>query len=462
MSERLEKDSLGEKTIPSDAYWGIHTKRALENFSISCLKVNPSLIKAMATVKKTCALTNQELGCLPLEKSKAIMMACDEIIDGKLSDQFPLDALQGGAGTSTNMNVNEVIANRAIEILGGQKGNYGLVHPIEDVNLNQSTNDVYPTALKVACISMLRVLAAEIARLQGAFQKKEKEFAEIVKIGRTELQEAVPMTLGQEFSAFAEAIGRDRWRTFKCEERLRVVNLGGTAIGTGISAPKSYIFGVIEKLREITGMGLMRGENLVDATANADSFVEISGILKAHAVNLIKISNDLRLLNLLGEIKLPAVQVGSSIMAGKINPVILESVIQSGYKVIANDALVTEAAAKGSLQINEFLPLLAHAILESLDILTAINGIFANHVDGIKADEQKCLDYLNKSPQIITAFLPYIGYDKAADLLKEFQSSGKDNLRAFLNEKLGVEAVDKVLSIERLISLGYKDRKSIS
>ncbi len=256
------------------------------------------------------------------EKAEAIINACDEIAKGRFSDQFPVDALQGGAGTSTNMNLNEVIANRAIEILGGNKGDYSLIHPLEDVNLHQSTNDVYPTAIKVAGIYRLRDLAKAIAELQGAFQEKEKEFAGIIKIGRTELQEAVPITLGAEFSAFAEAISRDRWRTFKCEERLRVVNLGGTAVGTGLAAPQDYIFLVIEKLREVTGLGLSRGENLPAETANADSFVEVSGILKAHAVNLLKIANDLRLMNLLGEIKLPQLQAGSSIMPGKVNPVL--------------------------------------------------------------------------------------------------------------------------------------------
>ena len=464
MRNRTEKDLLGEKQIAEDAYWGIHTHRALENFPVSGLSVNSGLIKALAMVKKAAALANRELKYLDAKKAEAIISACDWIIQGvedrSLMGEFPVDALQGGAGTSTNMNVNEVIANRAIELSGGRKGDYSLIHPIEDVNLHQSTNDAYPTALKIACIYGFRNLSASVEKTQGAFQKKEKEFAGIVKVGRTELQEAVPITLGAEFSAFAEAFARDRWRTFKCEERLRVVNIGGTAVGTGLTAPRSYIFLVVEKLREITGLGLARGENLLDATANTDPFVEVSGILKAHAANLIKISNDLRLMNLLGEIELPKAQAGSSIMPGKVNPVILEAAIQAGTKVIANDFIVTEACSKGSLQINEFMPLLAHAMLESLDILININNILAPHIEGIKADAEKCREYLDKSPAIITAFLPSIGYERAEALLKEFLSSGKKNLREFLGEKLGKEAVEKTLSPHNLTSLGYKDDKN--
>jgi aspartate ammonia-lyase len=455
MEYRIEKDSLGELKVPQSAYWGIHTQRAVDNFNISGEKVNFSLIKAYCLVKKACCQANQELKLLEDKKSGAIIQACDEIVEGKFSDQFPVDALQGGAGTSTNMNVNEVLANRAIEILGGKKGDYGLVDPIADVNLNQSTNDTYPTALKVAGILKFRELSQNIAELQGSFQRKEKEFAKIVKIGRTELQEAVPITLGQEFSAFAEAIARDRWRVFKCEERLRLVNIGGTAVGTGISAPRSYIFLVIETLRQATGLGLSRGETVLDQTANNDSFVEVSGIIKAHSANLLKISRDLRLLNLLGEINLPKLQAGSSIMPGKVNPVILEAVEQIAMKVIANDFIITEACSRGSLQINEFMPLLAHTLLESLDLLVKINLLFAKMVQAIEADEEKCREYFDQSPTIITALLPYIGYEKADELLKEFAASGKKNLREFLSEKLGKALVDRVFDPYNLISLGY-------
>jgi len=456
MEYRIEKDVLGEFKIPEKAYWGIHTGRALENFSVTRQRVNFSLIRAYCMVKKACAMANYDLKILDEKKAEAIIGACDEIIEGKFADQFPVDALQGGAGTSTNMNVNEVLANRAAELLGGKPGDYSLVDPIEDVNLNQSTNDTYPTALKVAAILKFRQLSAQIAGVQGALQKKEKEFVSVVKVGRTELQEAVPITLGQEFSAFAEALARDRWRVFKCEERLRLVNLGGTAVGTGLTAPRSYIFLVIEKLREVTGLGLARGETLTDQTANSDSFVEVSGILKAHASNLRKISGDLRLLNLLGEISLPALQAGSSIMPGKVNPVALEAAIQAGIKVVSNDLIITEACSCASLQINEFMPLLAHALLESLDILNDTDLMLAPHICAISADEKKCRWYFDRSPAIITALLPQIGYHKAQELLAEFKGSGQDDLRAFLSAKLGEEAVKNAFSPYNLIALGHK------
>ena len=454
---RREKDFLGEKDVPEEAYWGIHTQRALENFPLSGLRVNPSLIRALAMVKKACGLANLEIGYLDEKKGKAILEACEEVIEGKLQDQFPIDALQGGAGTSSNMNINEVAANRAVELLGGKKGDDSKVHPIEDVNLHQSTNDVYPTAVKVAAIFLLRELSQAIARVQGSFQRKEKEFARIVKVGKTELQEAVPMTLGGEFSAFGEAMARDRWRTFKCEERLRVVNLGGTAVGTGLSAPRSYIFLAAEKLREVTGLGLSRGEYLLDATANSDPFVEVSGILKAHASSLSKIANDLRLLHLFGEIELPRLQPGSSIMPGKVNPVALEAVMQVALKVMANDFLVAEACSRSTLQINEFLPLLAHSLLESLDLLIRTDEVLTRHIDGIKSDEIRCRESFDRSPMIVTAFLPYIGYDRAGEILQGFLASGRKNVREFLQEKLGMEMVEKILSPERLISLGYRE-----
>ncbi len=458
MEYHTEKDGLGEKQVPNEVYWGIHTQRALENFRLSSLKVPFDLILGIVQVKKAACLANAALGYLPSGKAEKILAACEEVLDGKFPDAWPLDALQGGAGTSTNMNVNEVIANRANELLGGTRGQKTPVHPIEDVNMHQSTNDVYPTALRIAAIRGLQALSQAAARLQGAFQSKEKEFAHVVKIGRTEMQAAVPMTLGAEFAAFAEAAGRDRWRTFKSEERLRMVNLGGTAIGTGLGAPQSYIFLVIEKLREVTGLGLGRGENTVDLTANLDPFVEVSGILKAQAVNLIKIAGDLRLLALLGEIRLPAVQAGSSIMPGKVNPVIPEAVIQAGIRVLANDLIVTETAARGSLQINEFLPLLAYAFLESLELLTRASDMLAEHSAGIRADAAKCREHLDGSETLVTAFLPELGYDRCGELLKEYRATGGNNLRKFLEEKLGESLVLKILSPQNLTSLGYKDR----
>ena len=456
MKTRTEHDLLGELAIPTDALHGIHTARALANFRLSGRAVPLTLIHALAQVKRACVLANHELGFLPAEKCDAICRACDEVAAGQHADQFPLDALQGGAGTSTNMNLNEVIANRALELMGSARGDYARLHPIEDVNLHQSTNDVYPTALKVAAIFGLRELSAALAALQGAFQKKEKEFSGIVKLGRTEMQDAVPMTMGAEFSAFAEAFARDRWRTFKAEERLRVVNLGGTAIGTGLTAPRSYIFLVIEKLREVTGLGLTRAENLVDATANADCFAEVAGILNACAANFIKVARDLRLLHMLGEIRLPPVQAGSSIMPGKVNPVIAEAALQAGMQARAAGALVTEAAAAGTLQINECLPLLAASLLDQISLLKNAAAMLAPHVDGITADAETCRHYLDYSPALITAFLPHIGYKQAQAWLTEYKAAGGSDLRAYLISKLGREIVDQTLSPESLTALGFR------
>ncbi|MBN2786157.1 MAG: hypothetical protein JXR25_15150, partial [Pontiellaceae bacterium] len=331
------------------------------------------------------------------------------------------------------------------------------VHPIEDVNLHQSTNDVYPTAVKVAAIYGLRALAEKVEALQGAFQRLEHKFASIPTIGRTELADAVPLTLGAEFGAFAEAFARDRWRTFKSEERLRVINLGGTAVGTGLTAPRSYIFLATDKLREVTGLGLSRAENLVDQTANADAFVEVSGIMKACAANLQKVCGDLRLLHMQRKIKLPAVQAGSSIMPGKVNPVILESVMQIGIKVQANDFIVTECASRGSLQINEFMPLLASALLESMELLSAAAGMLCSHAEKIEANEPECERQFNASVEIVTAFLPLIGYDRATELVSAFRDTGRTDFRAYLTEELGDDVVAKTLSPQNLMALGYRN-----
>ncbi len=456
---RKEEDLLGTKMVPTKAYWGIHTARACENFTLSRNRVMPSFIRAYVQVKKAAALANKDLGYLRANVADGIIAACDAILAGKFIDEFPLDALQGGAGTSTNMNVNEVLANIALELINEAKGDYTTIHPLEHVNLHQSTNDTYPTALKVAAITALRILSDTIARLQGAFQKKEKEFSSIVKIGRTEMQEAVPMTLGAEFSAFAEAFARDRWRVFKCEERLRTVNLGGTAIGTGMCAPRSYIFLVIEKLREVTGYGLARGENVLGETANTDCFVEVSAILKAHASNLIKVAEDIRKLHMLGEITVPTVQAGSSIMPGKINPVILEAVIQVGIKVIANDMIVSEATSRSSLQINEFMPLLAHALLESLELVTNADVAFEAQVFGLTANKEVCLKHFNESEALITPFVPHLGYEKATKIVKDFRQEGKESIREYLEERLGTDFVSRILHPDNLLALGYKEKK---
>lgn len=439
---KLESDCIGEMELPADCPWGIHTARAMENFPIPGNGVNPRLLSAYIQVKKACTLANKELGFLPAEKADAILRAIDEFQVS--SFKFQLSALQGGAGTSTNMLVNEIIGRAAG------------AHPIEEVNLHQSTNDTYPTALKVAAIFGVRELSEAFAKLQGAFQQLEKGAACLPILGKTELMDAVPLTLGAQFASFAEAFARDRWRTFKCEERLRTVNLGGTAIGTGLTAPRSYIFLVIEKLRQVTGLGLSRAENMVEATANTDCFVEVSGILNAAAVNLIKVSDDLRRLAMLGEIKLPAVQAGSSIMPGKVNPVILESVIQIGIKVKANNSIVADCAARGSLQICEFMLLLADALLESIDLLIAAAQMLSKHALGIDADQGKCLERLYASPEIITAFVPMLGYDRCTELVKKYEEQDELTVRDFLEKELGKETVEKTLAPQNLMALGYK------
>lgn len=420
---RVEKDLLGQREIPQEAYYGIHTLRAKENFAVSGMPVHRDLIWALALVKKAAALANMEVGLLDPRIARAIALAAEELAEGQWRDQIVVDAFQGGAGTSTNMNVNEVIANRAIEILGGTRGDYTLVNPLDHVNLGQSTNDVYPTALRVAAIKLVRELSQAMATLQGALQAKEKEFAAVLKIGRTEMQDAVPITLGQEFSAYAEAVARDWWRLYKAEERLRQVNLGGTAVGTGLNASRRYIYRVIEILRELTGFGLARAENTVEATQNADVFAEVSGFVKAAAVNLAKIAGDLRLLSSgpragLGEIKLPEAQAGSSIMPGKVNPVIPEMVTQVAYQVMASDMAIDMAAASGQLELNAFLPLIAHNLLQSLEMMAKASRLLAEKcVRGIQADEARCRQLLEASHGLITAFVPYLGYEKATEVV---------------------------------------------
>ncbi len=464
---RKETDALGELEIDASALWGIHTQRALGNFTVSKRRIPFSLIAAIATVKQAAALTNGELGYLPKNIADAVAAACSKIYGNQKEYEvaFPLDALQGGAGTSTNMNVNEVAANIALKAMGHELGDYQTIHPLDHVNLHQSTNDVYPTALRIAAISGLRSLNDALAKLQGSFQNKEKEFHDVIKMGRTEMQAAVPMTLGQEFSAFSEAVARDRWRTFKCEERLRMVNIGGTAIGTGLTAPRDYIFRVIEVLRSLTGMGLARSENVVDGTANADAFVEVSGILKAAASTMAKIAGDLRLLHFLGEIALPPMQAGSSIMPGKINPVMMERVMQASLAVRANDFIIAECAAHGTLQINEFMPLIACALLESIDILKNSALALTPHIDGITANAQRCRAFVENSPALMTALLPHIGYERTRLLMNEFNALKAKNSDAFITsfiaEKLGNDIARAVLSTTNFIGLGYvkKDNK---
>jgi aspartate ammonia-lyase len=428
---RLEHDYLGERELNKDCYYGINTLRAVENFNITGRPVHKELVKALAVVKKAAAITNASIGVLDKKIADAIEAACHDVIEGALDNCFVVDSLQGGAGTSANMNVNEVIANRAIEILGGKKGDYSIVHPNDHVNLSQSTNDVFPTAVRIAAIRMLKPVSELFAELQTALQNKEEEFSTVLKVGRTQLQDAVPITLGQEFGAWAQAISRDRWRLYKVEERLRQVNLGGTAVGTGINADKKYIFMVIEKLRELTGLGLARSEYMMDTTQNEDVFVEVSGLLKTAAVNLSKIANDLRLLSSgpksgIGEIILPQMQAGSSIMPGKVNPVIPEAVNQIAFKIMGNDLAITMAANAGQLELNAFLPLIAESLFEMLDLLRNGIRIFIDKcINGIRVDIKRCTDLVEQSHILATALIGHIGYDGAAQLIKNCNSSDR-------------------------------------
>lgn len=452
---REEHDILGILEIPADAYGGIHTKRAIENFAVSGYRVDEDLIRAYGIVKLACIKTIVETEDYPGDKATAILQACQDLSEGKLSKFIEIDALQGGSGTSLNMNVNEVLANRALELLGQAKGNYEIISPLNDINKYQSTNDTFPTAIKIAAIYKFRALEKAVIELQEAFQRKEAEFSDIVKIGRTELVEAVLTTLGKEFSAYAEAISRDRWRIYKCEERLRVVNIGGTAIGTGLGAPKKYIFKVIENLRELTGIGLARAENLVENTQNADVFSEVSGILKAHATNLIKIANDLRLLNSLEEIHLPPVQAGSSIMPGKVNPVIAEMTAQVGLKILGNDVIISHATALGQLELNQNMPLIAFTLLESLNLLINTNKIFAQKcIDGIKANEEKLKVHLHSSTATLTALLPKLGYDKLSEISSKLKETNL-NVKEYIlqNELMTEEEFEYFISAEYILAL---------
>lgn len=469
LGTRTESDALGELAVPDAAYYGIHTARALENFPLSAQPIHPELVDALVTVKKAAALTNRDTGALAPDIADAIAAACDEILGGAMRDQFVVDRLQGGAGTSANMNANEVIANRAIEILGGERGEYARVHPLDHVNLSQSTNDVFPTAVRIAAIRMLKRVSERFAELQTALQEKESEFAGVLKCGRTQLQDALPVTLGQEFGAWAQAVARDRWRLYKAEERLRQVGLGGTAVGTGVNAPKAYIFGVIERLRDLTGLGLARAEYMMDPIQNCDVFVEVSGLLKASAVTLTKIANDLRLLSSgpgagLGEIELPAVQAGSSIMPGKVNPVIPEAVNQVAFQVIADDLAITLASSAGQLELNAFLPVIAVNLFEQLDLLEAAVPLFAERcVAGISANEERCAELAERSLGSAAALTGAIGYERAATLAHECAESGR-TLREALEAdgSLSAETIERVLSPATLTSPGAIDSVALS
>ncbi|MBL8057837.1 MAG: aspartate ammonia-lyase [Anaerolineales bacterium] len=456
---RLEHDLLGDREVPADAYYGIHTLRALENFPISGTPISAyaELVNALAAVKQAAAVTNLELKLLERARADAIVAACQEIRAGRWHDQFVVDVIQGGAGTSTNMNANEVIANRALELLGRARGEYAHLHPLEHVNLSQSTNDVYPTAVKVALHVEIRRLREAMAGLRLEFEIKAREFADVLKMGRTQLQDAVPMTLGQEFSTYAVMLAEDEERLREAALLIQEINLGATAIGTGINAPPEYAPRVCQHLRRLTGIDLVTAHNLVEATQDAGAFVQLSGVLKRVAVKLSKTCNDLRLLSSgpragLGEINLPARQAGSSIMPGKVNPVIPEVVNQIAFEVIGNDVTVSFAAEAGQLQLNAFEPIIAHNLFNSLIYLRQGCLTLAERcVRGITANRAYLRRSVEGSIGIVTALNPYIGYEHATAIAKEAHATGRGVAELVLEKGLLTQAqLDEILRPEIL------------
>ncbi len=456
---RNEHDLLGDGPVQSEAYFGLQTVRALANFDICGVRLNayPNLVRALAMVKKACAFANRDCGALDEERAQAIAAACDEILAGKLHDYFVVDVIQGGAGTSTNMNANEVIANRALELLGCEKGDYERLHPNNHVNASQSTNDVYPSALKLAMVLSSGRMIAAVQALIDVIDDKAREFAAVVKMGRTQLQDAVPMTLGQEFGAFAASLRQELSGLEQTRAALRVLNLGGTAIGTGLNTPKGYRDRAIAHLRQIAEMDLRLAPNLIEATQDTQAFVMFSSSLKSLAIKLSKICNDLRLLSSgpragLAEIQLPPRQPGSSIMPGKVNPVIPEVVNQVAYRVIGNDLAVALAAEAGQLQLNVMEPVIAACILESLKILAnAVTTLRTNCVAGIVANVAQCRSYVENSIGLVTALVPEIGYEMSTQVAAEALRSGKSVADVLALRGLLSARVQELLQPERMI-----------
>ena len=456
---RTEHDLLGNREVPDHAYYGIHTLRALENFDITGLPISmvPDLVRALAEIKIACALTNQDLGMLDAKRCEAIVSAAKEVIQGRWHEHFKVDLIQGGAGTSTNMNANEVIANRALELLGHRRGQYEHLHPNEHVNMSQSTNDVYPTSLKLATYRGCVRLIQRMESLQHAFEEKALEFKDLLKVGRTQLQDAVPMTLGQEFQTYAVMISEDIQRMREALPLICEINLGATAIGTGINTHPEYAQRVLAHLKSITGMPLLTSPNLIEATQDCGSFVQLSGVLKRVAVKISKICHDLRLLSSgpragLGEINLPAMQAGSSIMPGKVNPVIPEVVNQVAYEVIGNDVTISFAAEAGQLQLNAFEPVIAYSMFRSVQHLTnALETLEIRCVRGITANEERLKELLDRSITLVTALNPYIGYQHSTEVAMEALQTGKRVYDIVLERKLLDQAtLDDILKPELL------------
>ncbi|GIJ94759.1 aspartate ammonia-lyase [Capnocytophaga stomatis] len=459
---RTESDLLGDLQVPFDAYYGVQTQRAIDNFYISGSKMSefPEFVRAIAYVKLAAAQTNHELGLLPDELLKSISQACNELIEGKMHDQFPVDMIQGGAGTSVNMNANEVIANRALEIMGYERGDYQHCSPNDHVNLSQSTNDAYPTTIKLAIIRMNDSLVKHLKQLVDAFRNKGKEFADVIKMGRTQLQDAVPMTLGQEFEAFAATLEEEITRLNNLSDLFLEINMGGTAIGTGLNAPKNFPKICAEKLAKATGEAFVPAADLVEATPDTGSYVIYSSALKRMAVKLSKICNDLRLLSSgpragLNEINLPAMQPGSSIMPGKVNPVIPEVVNQVCFKVYGNDLTVTFAAEAGQLQLNVMEPVLCQSIIESIVFLErALDTLREKCIDGITANREVCLNMVKNSIGIVTALNPFIGYKNSTKIAKEALETGKSVYDLVLEHKLlSQDKLDEILDPKNMLGL---------
>lgn len=465
MDFRIESDSIGEKKVPKDAYYGVQTLRGANNFNITGLKLNVEFIKSIIQVKKAAAITNREIGVLNKDVSKAIISACNEILEGNFYEDFIIDPIQGGAGTSINMNANEVIANRSIELLGGEKGNYDIVNPNDHVNMGQSTNDVIPTSGKITSLKLISKAVDKLNELCSAFDKKAEEFKDVIKMGRTQLQDAVPITLGQEFKAYSAVIRRDIKRIEKIKDELKVLNIGGTAIGTGINADEKYVSRVVPNLCKVTGMELYQAENLIDGTQNLDSFSAISGAIKTCAVNLSKIANDLRLMSSgprtgLGEINLPAKQNGSSIMPGKVNPVIPEVINQIAFNIIGNDVTVNMAVEAGQLELNAFEPVIFYNVFQSIETLTnGVDTLINNCILDITANRERCSELVNNSVGIVTAICPYIGYRSAAKIAKKAIRTGESVKKIILNEGILKEAqINELINPLQMIKPGIMGR----